>query len=62
MIEKKHEYVIRFTEEVWYEAVVEAESEEAARELFDSEDFDWSIAKVKRSEMHDSISIQRKPE
>lgn len=50
-------FQIDWTEEVYYRAYVEAESEEEARELFDSGEL-WDEASVFGSEVQDSVGIE----
>lgn len=48
---------IDWTEEVWYRAVIEADTEEDARALFESGEL-WDEASVFGSEVQDSVEIE----
>jgi hypothetical protein len=52
------QYQIKWTEEVWYEQTIEAESQEKAKELFWSEGFPFDTAQVFGSEIQDSVEIE----
>ena len=50
-------YLISWTEEVWQNVVIEAESKEQVRELFYSGEFDMDTVKVTGGEIQDGIDI-----
>ena len=51
-------YLISWTEEVWQNVVIEAESKEQVRELFYSGEFDMDTVKVTGGEIQDGIAIR----
>ena len=51
-------YLISFTEEDWYNIVIEADSLEAAKEKFWSQDFDYEDIRHTGTEIQEDIDIE----
>jgi len=52
-------YVVSWTEEIWQKVIIEAESEEEARELFYSGEYDIDSVKVTGGEIQDGVDINK---
>lgn len=52
-------YLISFTEEDWYNITIEANSEEEAKELFWSGEFDTEDVRHTNTEIQESIDIEQ---
>ena len=52
-------YLISFTEEDWYNIVIEADSERQARDKFWSADFDFEDVVHTGTEIQESIDIEQ---
>jgi hypothetical protein len=53
------EFVVSYTEENWYRVIIEAETEQEARDKFWEFDFDQESAKLTGEEIQDGIDIER---
>lgn len=51
-------YLVSWTEEVWQNVVIEAESKEQVEELFYYGDFDMDTVKITGGEIQDGIDIE----
>jgi hypothetical protein len=52
-------YVVSWTEEIWQKVIIEAESEEEARELFYYGEFNIDSVKVTGGEIQDGVDINK---
>lgn len=50
-------YQIEFTDEIWQRIIIEANSEDEAREIFASGEFDWTDVQTFGGEIQDSVEI-----